>query len=999
MKILLVDDKPQNLVALEAVLEELGQDLVKANSGPEALRHVLSDEFAAILLDVRMPGMDGFETATLIRQRDKSRHTPIIFLTAYKDDELQFQGYSTGAVDYLVKPLEPEVLRSKVAAFVEIHKKAQALQHEGEVLESQNAELARVLARRQQAQKEVEKLNRCLEERLTELEGVNREMETLYELKTQFFANVSHELRTPLALMRGVLEKLLAEEGWTEEHRRSLEMVESNTHVLLQHVNEVLDIAKLDAGTMELAYAETDLARLVQLTASPFEELARERQISYAVGTPPLAPGEFDPEKLQRILLNLLSNAFQHVANGGEVRCELQVQEPRAVIAIQNSGPGMPPEMRELLFESPGLTERFSGSGLRLFVARKFVQLHGGGITVNDAPEGGTVVTVELPLRAPEGEKVAARAADLTAAKAIARQMAAELRLDREVRAQTGHRRADLDDLSADQRPLVLVVEDNPVMNQLLAETLAENYRVERAKDGMEGLEKAVALHPDLILTDVMMPRMSGDQLVRRIRDLPELDGVPVVMLTAKADQEFRTALLRDGAHDYLTKPFSMAEMLARVQNLIEMKRAREVLQKELKSQSQNVEHMAIELACRKRSEENLRAAADAANSLKDDFLATVSHELRTPLTSILGYARLLRGGRMDPASSAQAIETIERNAKSQAQIINDLLDVSRIVSGKLRLDIRSVGLRSVIQAALDSLSPAAEAKRIEVKVILDSDGVSLKGDSQRLQQIIWNLVSNAIRFTPEGGGVEVRAARQGASVEIAVTDTGVGIGSEFLPHVFERFRQADASSTRSHGGLGLGLAIVRHLTELHGGTVVAESPGEGQGATFRVTIPARLSSGSADSIPDSQAAEEARLPGMYGLRLLVVDDEPDTRQFLRLTFEMRGAAVTAVTSAGEALQEIERHRPDVIIADIGMPGEDGFDFIRRVRALDPSRGGMIPAVALTAYAGAEHRIRALSAGYQTHLPKPVEPAELAAVVLSLWGQAAEPEAHLESTA
>jgi signal transduction histidine kinase/ActR/RegA family two-component response regulator len=370
---------------------------------------------------------------------------------------------------------------------------------------------------------------------------------------------------------------------------------------------------------------------------------------------------------------------------------------------------------------------------------------------------------------------------------------------------------------------------------------------------------------------------------------------------------------------------------------------------------------------------------AQVANRLKDEFLAIVSHELRTPLNAIMGWASLLRTGRLDAARSEQALDTIERNVKTQAQIVADLLDVSRIITGKLALDVQPVDLVTVVEAALDVLRPAAVGKQIALEARLEPlDPVS--GDPQRLQQVIWNLLSNSVKFTPPGGRVEVTLARAGATARIQVRDTGQGIPADFLPHVFDRFRQADASTTRRHGGLGLGLAIVRHLVELHAGHVEAESLGEGRGATFTVVLPLRplpmpLQLPRADGDPSLDAAELAVLRGLH---VLVVDDEPDTRAVAAAVLERCGCRVSLADGAAPAFALFERDRPDVLLVDLAMPGEDGYSLLRRVRGRSPGEGGQVPAAALTAHASSEDRARALAAGFQMHLAKPVSAGTLA---------------------
>jgi PAS domain S-box-containing protein len=395
--------------------------------------------------------------------------------------------------------------------------------------------------------------------------------------------------------------------------------------------------------------------------------------------------------------------------------------------------------------------------------------------------------------------------------------------------------------------------------------------------------------------------------------------------------------------------------------------------------------------------EQAARHEAEQANHLKDEFLATASHELRTPLTSIVGWTRMLRSRRLDSQTSNNALESIERNTDSLMKLIEDLLDTSRIMSGKLLLDMHPIEIGPVIENAVGTVGPAAQAKNITIRIDLEQAGAVL-GDANRLQQVVWNLLSNAVKFTPKSGQIAVKLSRFNSQVEVSVSDSGEGIETEFLPFVFDRFRQADGSKTRKHGGLGLGLAIVRNLVEMHGGTVKADSEGPGKGATFSVRLPLlavyrkKISPPSTISIDDSADPLEMLTiecpPKLDGLRVLVVDDDGDTLEMLRTVLAQCEADVITVSSAGDAWREIERRRPDVLVSDIGMPKEDGYELIRRSRESESETSeAMIPALALTAYAKAEDRVRALSAGYQMHLAKPVEPAELVLVVASLVGR------------
>jgi PAS domain S-box-containing protein len=384
------------------------------------------------------------------------------------------------------------------------------------------------------------------------------------------------------------------------------------------------------------------------------------------------------------------------------------------------------------------------------------------------------------------------------------------------------------------------------------------------------------------------------------------------------------------------------------------------------------------------------RQRAEEANRLKDDFLATVSHELRTPLTAMIGWVKMLRSGRLPADKHARALETVDRNAQAQAQLIEDLLDVSRIISGKLRLETQPVRMADVVQAAMESVRPAADAKAIRLQAEFDPDGDGVMGDAGRLQQVVWNLLSNAVKFSPGESCVRVRLRRVDTSVEVTVADEGPGIPADFLPHLFERFRQLEGGTTRRHGGLGLGLAIVRHLVELHGGTVHAASDGPGRGATFTLRLPAAAPRPATPELPAPRwsasvpAVRAASHPVLAERRILVVDDEEDTREVLKVMLEAHGAYVVTAASASEALRTMREGRPELLVSDIGMPGEDGYRLITQVRALPAEEGGGVPAVALTAYARVEDRARALTAGFNMHVAKPVEPSELLSILSNL---------------
>ncbi|HWM90556.1 MAG TPA: response regulator [Thermoanaerobaculia bacterium] len=581
----------------------------------------------------------------------------------------------------------------------------------------------------------------------------------------------------------------------------------------------------------------------------------------------------------------------------------------------------------------------------------------------------------------------------------------------------------------------ILIVDDSPedreLYKRLLGQDPEQEYDFLEAELGEDGLELAREERPDCLLLDYRLPDVDGLEFLTRLLQ----DGlVPVIVLTGQGSESVAVQAMKGGAQDYLLKgAISRQELWRAVQNAVEkvalrrkveertaeLGRANNALQtmygelEELVRQrtaelSRANEELKREIRVRQWAEEErarllvleqeARRQAEEANRIKDEFLATLSHELRTPLNAILGWAQVLRTGKVDEATTGRALEAVERNARAQAQLISDLLDVSRIITGKLRLDLKPVELPRVIEAALDSVRPAADAKEIRIHIVIDRAIGPLAGDPDRLQQVIWNLLSNAIKFTPQGGSVEVGLHQKDGMALVAVKDTGAGIRPDFLPYVFDRFRQAESSTTRHHGGLGLGLSIVRHLVELHGGTVAVESQGEGEGAVFTVCLPIRLGVGAeataamAAMTERRQRSPEGGAPVvstdlLSGLYVLVMDDEADTRELLVTALEHCGARVTAVPSVPAALAALDLALPDVLISDIGVPGEDGYSLIRKVRARGAEHGGNVPAAALTAYARSEDRIRALSAGFQTHLAKPIDPAELVATIASLAGR------------
>jgi signal transduction histidine kinase len=526
----------------------------------------------------------------------------------------------------------------------------------------------------------------------------------------------------------------------------------------------------------------------------------------------------------------------------------------------------------------------------------------------------------------------------------------------------------------------VLLLEDSRLDAELTLDTLRDggfDCLAERVETREEFTTAAERGGFDVILADYSLPSFDGLSALGIARET--CPDIPFIFLSGAIGEELAIETLKSGATDYVLKQ--------RMGRLIPSLR-RALREAEDRRERKRAERELADLLIR---EQAARKDAETANRLKDVFLATVSHELRTPLNAILGWVQLLRAAKLDRAQAERAIETIERSARAQQKLIEDLLDVSRIISGKLKLEISPVDPEPVITAAIDAVRPAAAAKNVRIETNFEPRTGLLSGDAMRLEQVFWNLLSNAIKFTPTGGVVSVRLRRENSHFEIEVSDTGQGIDPEFLPHVFDPFRQADGSITRKHGGLGLGLAIVHHLVEMHGGTINVKSRGSGQGATFTIRLPAlgqRTTENEAVADYNASLAQASETYGfnLTGARLLVVDDAQDSREVLEVLLTQCGAEVKAVGSAAEAFAEVKAWQPSALVSDIGMPDEDGYELIRKVRSLGREKGA-VPAIALTAFAQAQDRVRALTAGFNMHIPKPVDPAELIVAIATLLGK------------
>jgi signal transduction histidine kinase len=547
----------------------------------------------------------------------------------------------------------------------------------------------------------------------------------------------------------------------------------------------------------------------------------------------------------------------------------------------------------------------------------------------------------------------------------------------------------------------ILLVDDN-LANLLSLETVlqAPDRNLVRACSGGEALKFLLNKDAAVILLDVRMPNLDGIETAALIRERERTRNVPIIFLTAyeSGGAAYVARGYALGAVDYITKPVDPDALKSKVAVFVELYRKTEQIRHLYADLQRHAAALEQEIADRKRAEKEraesllraqaAQAKAEEANRLKDEFLATVSHELRAPLTAMLGWVALIRGGRLDKESKERALETIERNARSQKKLVDDLLDVSSIGAGNFTLDIELTDLAPVIESAVESVRPEAEAKGVCLQKDLDPSVHMFLLDSNRFRQVIWNLTHNAVKFTSAGGVVEVRLRYLGERAEIEVIDTGIGIPPEFLPFIFDRFRQANGSITRQHGGLGLGLAIVQSLVEMHGGTVGVESAGEGKGTTFKITLPPPLPEEvPPEAPPAAETGQEAygpdSAPKLSGLRALVVDDQADMRELLATILSMGHADVRTADGMDEAMRVMSAWNPEILICDIAMPGGSGYDLIKLVR----DSGCNAPAIAITARAGREDSASSLAAGFQMHMPKPIEPHELVTCIASLTGR------------
>ena len=828
-----------------------------------------------------------------------------------------------------------------------------------------------------------------------ELADANELLTKAEALKGEFFSNVSHELRTPLTLLIAPLESLLSGDygDISATQKPMLDVIHNNALRLLQMVTGLLDFSKLGAKKFNPAPEPTDVIALTQSITADFMPLIQECGITYKfLSKQSEIWANIDRYLWERIVFNLLSNAIKFTPKGGRITLSLNIQNEHLLLNVKDTGIGITEQNLPLLFQKfrqieSASTRRFEGTGLGLSLVKEFAQLLHGEVSVKSTIGKGSTFTVDCDvIRADPADAapifsgnplrghvpVPDHTLELLGAKATGRHSTSK----------------------------VLVVEDNLELARYIMSQLQSVCETRLANDGDEALASIKTWKPDLILSDVMMPKRDGLSLCREVKADPNTAKIPVILLTALTHRDALLQGWQAGADEYLFKPFHPRELIARIETMLDLSLERLRSDEALRFANLELERKVADrtaalseaneiLKLSEVAERAARLEAEHLMRVKDEFLITVSHELRTPLVPIIGWIGLINSDALDRAGTAEALKTIERSARYELQLIDDLLDTSRIISGKLIIEFHPIDLLEPLKAALETVRLTAEAKNIALNLSIPNTTFAIiRGETRRLQQVIWNLLGNAIKFTPKGGKIDVRLTCDDKYAVIEIADTGIGISAEFLPHVFERFRQADSSTTRKFGGLGLGLALARQLVEAHGGRIRVNSPGEGRGSTFSVQLPLSLAQPNAQQEFSTiekmtyvkTANKEAKL---RGLKILVVDDSTEDRHYLTALLANQGAEVTAATTAAEGLLITKQEAPDVLVSDIGMPDQDGYDFIREIRAMKNEIGNL-PALALTAHGSTIDRERAMAAGFQLHLTKPSNSDQLIGAIFDL---------------
>ena len=794
------------------------------------------------------------------------------------------------------------------------------------------------------------------------IEDERRRAESLAELdraKTTFFSNVSHEFRTPLTLMLGPLEELLrqAPGSLPDEAAAALSIAHRNSLRLLKLVNTLLDFSRIEAGRIDASFEPTDLAALTIELASVFRSAAEKAGLSLVVDCTPLPEAvHVDRDMWEKIVLNLLSNALKFTRQG-EIRVALAWRDGHAALQVADTGIGIPEE------DLPRMFERFhrakhrgarthEGTGIGLALVRELAAAHGGSATVESREGHGSVFTVTVPggcAHLPADRIASGHRLTPTAVGAMPFVEEALRWLpagDPDAVLPSPHAAADA------PRPRVLVADDNADMRDYLTRLLAPHYEVETAANGQAALERIQATPPDLVLSDVMMPVLDGFGLVAAVRQDPATRTVPIILLSARAGEGAQIEGLGSGADQYLVKPFSARELLARVASQIEMVRLRRTVEEALYE-----------------SERQLREA----DARKDEFLALLAHELRNPLAPIRTGLELIRLSGDAPETVRRVRSMIERQVTLMVRLIDDLLDVSRITSGKIVLQRQPTALAELVYAAVEAQRAAIEAGQITLSIRTPSQPCVVDVDPARFVQIVSNILHNASKFTPPGGrislDVEIDPGRDEPSAAIRITDTGVGIPVPLLGRIFDLFTQGDALSERAQGGLGIGLALARRLTEMHGGEIHAHSDGPGRGSEFLIRFPL------------SKAAAQVEHPPMMATprvrsRALIIDDNRDAATTMSMFVEELGGSALTAHDGAAGLAAIESFQPDIVFMDIGMPGLDGYEVCRRIREIPSLRHVVI--VAVTGWGQVQDKRRALDVGFDAHLTKPVDPDAVA---------------------
>jgi signal transduction histidine kinase len=838
--------------------------------------------------------------------------------------------------------------------------------------------------------------------------------------KTLFFSNISHELRTPLTLLLAPLDEILARGELEHVDRQSLEIARRGGSRLLKLVNSLLEFSRIEAGRTEAAFEPADLAALTTDLASMFRSAFERAGVTLAIDCDPTPePVYVDRDKWEKIVLNLISNALKFTF-AGAVQVTQRTRTDHIQLQVTDSGCGIAPQDLVRVFERffrgrAPQTRTHEGSGIGLSLVQELVKLHGGTIDARSEVGQGTTMTVRIPRGS----------AHLNASRIVAPRHAPASRAglhafveealgwlpDQPLNGATLELPADRPTppvASLHNEPLadILVVDDNADMRSYLCRLLEQRWQTEGATDGLSALERIRRRAPDLVIADVMMPRLDGFGLLRALREDQATAQIPIMLLSARAGEEASAEGLRAGADDYIIKPFSGRELIARVDARLAQARLRA-------------------------AERRGRDAAEQANQARDEFFAMLSHELRTPLMAVLGWTALLKGSRLGPEDMAYAVDIIERNGRTQRRMIDDLLDVSRIVTDRLRIDARPIpSLAPVIAMVVDSFRPVAHGKGLTVVTDLATDAGPLRADPERLQQVAWNLLSNAIHFTPPGGRIEVCCSRQDREAVLYVRDTGRGISPDAVPHIFERYWQAGSAGPRRQG-LGLGLAIAHKIVELHTGSIEAASEGEGRGSAFSVRLPiaeelqgiepgvpagpaefeplaaasARIldaATATAERDPDSTITGSAALQvlGMTtpirsansdysetSLRILLVEDHDGIARACQRLLVSHGHFVIRAAGAASALAAAEREKFDLLICDLSLPDGSGLELLPRLRSCWKSRQENIPAIAISGSVYEDDIARCLTVGFAAHLAKPFDEDGLLDVIAEVMGR------------